>query len=237
MAQPGDIVELVIDDVAFGGAGVGHIDGLAVFVPFAIEGERVKARVTTVKKRFAVSELVSVETTSTDRVKPVCPWFGRCGGCQYQHIAYPRQLEIKRRQLSNALQRIGGVGEDRGIAAMPAAPRHYGYRNKITLHGIEPRGYVATDNRTILPIESCPLASDPINERLRSLARNIPGSGDVVLRSDGKGNVRVFRDGGPPQGTIEECIAGKSLRVPVQGFFQVNVPVAEQMLEWTAQAP
>src|SRR5207245_6659780 len=100
-------VELQIDDVAFGGNGVGRANGKVVFVPFTIDGERVRARIVREKKQFAEAELDEVLERSPQRTTPPCPYFGRCGGCRYQHIEYAHQLELKRRQVEQALRRIG----------------------------------------------------------------------------------------------------------------------------------
>ena len=101
------VVDLKIEDIAFGGKGVGRERGKAVFVPYTIEGEIVSAEIVREKKQFAEAELIEVKESSPDRVEPECPYFGRCGGCAYQHVSYEHQLAIKWRQVRDALQRIG----------------------------------------------------------------------------------------------------------------------------------
>src|ERR687883_207294 len=100
-------VELVIDDVAFGGKGVSRHNGKAVFVPYTIDGEKVTAEIVREKKQFAEAELVELRQLSAYRVAAPCPYFGRCGGCAYQHIQYEHQLAIKERQVRDVLHRIG----------------------------------------------------------------------------------------------------------------------------------
>src|SRR5207249_6605658 len=119
------IVDLKIADIAFGGKGVAHENGKAVFVPYTIEGETVSAEIVREKKQFAEAELVEVKQSSPDRVEPQYPYFGRCGGCAYQHIRYEHQLAIKWRQVRDALQRIGKVKE---VAMRPIipSPKQYG---------------------------------------------------------------------------------------------------------------
>src|SRR5688572_25366771 len=95
MLQPGQNVSFTIHDIAFGGDGVGRLDEFVVFVPFVALGEEVEVELTEVKKNFARARLVRVIKPSPDRVDAPCPYFGACGGCQYQHIAYERQLELK----------------------------------------------------------------------------------------------------------------------------------------------
>src|SRR5258708_22192520 len=127
------IVDLRIEDVAFGGKGVGRESGKAVFVPYTIEGETVSVEIVRDKKQFAEAELVDVKESSPHRVAPRCPYFGRCGGCAYQHIEYEHQLAIKRRQVRDGLQRIGKL-KGAPLRAIISSPEQYGYRNRITVH-------------------------------------------------------------------------------------------------------
>src|SRR6202140_2066561 len=100
-------VDLKIKDVAFGGKGVGRWNRKAVSVTFTIDGEVISAQITHEKKQFAEAELVDLQERSPHRVNPECPYFGRCGGCSYQHIDYEHQLAIKWRQGGDVLQRMG----------------------------------------------------------------------------------------------------------------------------------
>src|SRR5258706_8793122 len=104
-------VELVIDDIAFGGKGVGRSEGKGVFVPFTIERERVAARIVREKKSLAEADLVTVLEASSERAIPPCPYFGRCGGCSYQHMRYEHQLHWKARQGAQAPPRSGKIPE------------------------------------------------------------------------------------------------------------------------------
>src|SRR4030095_5497334 len=100
-------VDLKIEDIAFGGKGVARDNGKAVFVPFTIEGESVFAKITREKKQFAEAEIVDLREKSPRRVEPPCPYFGRCGGCAYQPLAYAHQLEMKERRGGDCLPLIG----------------------------------------------------------------------------------------------------------------------------------
>src|ERR1700709_2643464 len=92
--------QLTIIDIAFGGEGVGRLDDFVIFVPFVLIGEEVEAEVTELKKRFARARLIKVLRASPDRAQPLCPYFGECGGCQYQHMSYDVQLSVKQKQIS-----------------------------------------------------------------------------------------------------------------------------------------
>src|SRR6266487_6721156 len=95
---PGQKLVVSVEDIAFGGEGVARLDDFVIFVPFVLVGEDVEVEVVEVKKRFARARLVRVMKASPDRVTPPCQYFGDCGGCQYQHIAYETQLVLKHRQ-------------------------------------------------------------------------------------------------------------------------------------------
>src|SRR3989449_3726200 len=121
MTKPrrGDILELVIDDLAFGGEGVGRVSGYVVFVRGAVPGDRVRATLVDARSRFGRAVIESIETPSPDRVELPCPYFGRCGGCRLQHVAYPAQLAFKEKQGRGCLKRLGGLG---GFELRPLLP-------------------------------------------------------------------------------------------------------------------
>jgi len=163
------LVDLKIEDVAFGGKGVARDEGKAVFVPYTIEGEIVSAEIVRAKKQFAEAELVEVKQSSPDRVAPECQYFGRCGGCAYQHIGYEHQLSIKWRQVRDALQRIGKL-KDVPMRPIIPSPRPYAYRNRITVHALDGViGFFRRDSHRLIDIERCPISSDEVNRGLAEL--------------------------------------------------------------------
>jgi tRNA/tmRNA/rRNA uracil-C5-methylase (TrmA/RlmC/RlmD family) len=184
------IVDLQIEDVAFGGKGVGRDHGKAVFVPLTIDGEAISAKITREKKQFAEAELVEVRKSSPDRVEPPCPYFGRCGGCAYQHIDYAHQVEIKSRQVRDILGRIGKL-EKVPMRLIIPSPVAYGYRNRVTVHAQDGViGYFQRDSRHLIDVERCPIAMDEVNRELEDLReRNVP-DGHYTLRA--RSGPRVF---------------------------------------------
>src|SRR6478752_4450315 len=160
------VVDLKIEDVAFGGKGVAREQGKAVFVPYTIDGELVSAEIVREKKQFGEAELVEVKQSSPNRVAPQCPYFGRCGGCAYQHIDYEHQLAIKWRQLRDALQRIGKL-KDVPMRSIVPSPRQYAYRNRITVHAQDGViGFFRRDSHRLIDIECCPISRDEVNRAL-----------------------------------------------------------------------
>jgi 23S rRNA (uracil1939-C5)-methyltransferase len=185
------VVDLKIEDIAFGGKGVAREQGKAVFVPYTIESELVSAEIVREKKQFAEAELVEVKQASPDRVEPQCPYFGRCGGCAYQHISYEHQLAIKWRQVRDALQRIGKL---KNVPMRPiiASPKQYGYRNRITVHAEEGViGFYRRDSHQLLDVEACPISSDEVNGALADL-RSQPRVRDGHYALRASASARVF---------------------------------------------
>jgi 23S rRNA (uracil1939-C5)-methyltransferase len=178
MGKPrrGDRVDVTIDDLAFGGEGVGRLDGYVMFVPAGLPGDRVRVHVTETRARYGRGVIEEVLTRSPDRVDPPCPYFGRCGGCRLQHLAYPAQLAFKEKQVRDCLERLGDVA---GFELRPilAAPDAYGYRNKmeftVAAEGGEPIVglHVADRYDAVLDIERCLLQSDTMNTTLDEVRR------------------------------------------------------------------
>ena len=174
--------ELQIHDVAFGGKGVARDEGKAVFVPFTIDGERVTAEIVREKKQFADAELVEVKESSPHRVAPACPYFGRCGGCSYQHINYEHQLELKARQVEQAMRRIGRLA-DVPMRKIVPSPLPYGYRNRITVHAQDNVvGFYRRDVHELMDIERCPIATPTVNDALAQLRAERVRDGHYTLR-------------------------------------------------------
>lgn len=221
---------VTIRDVAFGGDGVGRIDDVAVFVPFALEGEEVLVEIVQVHARFARARIVEVRKLSPHRAIPPCPWFGVCAGCQYQHMDYAEQLRVKEEQIRALFQRIGGM-TDIPLEPIIPSPRPYGYRTKITLHGPGQPAYIAHDNATRVEIESCPIARDELNEALQQWKAAHPDGlqdGDELqLRLDADGQVWTPDSAGDQW--VAQQVLGRSFDMPVSSFFQVNPEVAERM--------
>jgi len=176
-------VELKIDDVAFGGKGVARDAGKAVFVPFAIDGERVTARIVREKKQFADAELIEVLEPSPERAQPECPYFGRCGGCSYQHISYAHQLTLKARQVEQAMRRIARLADPPMRPIVPS-PLSYAYRNRITVHAQDDVvGFYRRDVHELMDITECPIAMPEVNKALAELRATRPRDGHYSLRA------------------------------------------------------
>lgn len=159
--------------------------GWVVMVPFALPGERVRARVFRNHQNYSEADLVEVLTPSPHRIAPRCPLFGRCGGCQYQNLAYAEQLRWKQRQVRELLQHLAGL--DCAVAPVIGSPREFGYRSKITPHFSTgnrrpetgeseplPIGFLRQGSRhDIVDVPRCEIATEAINAKLTELRTEV----------------------------------------------------------------
>ncbi|HOX56314.1 MAG TPA: class I SAM-dependent RNA methyltransferase [Verrucomicrobiota bacterium] len=186
----GDRLSLTVEDIAFGGEGVARAQGFVVFVGFAAPGEVVEVEVTELRKRFARAKLLRVVRRSPHRVEPICPLFGQCGGCQYQHLAYPVQLLLKHKQIANLFERVGRL--DPGlIAPVIPCPKPHGYRNRIMVRSQWDKpnqrlnlGFIRADSRLVVDLEECKIAEPALNDQIKYVRAHPPPRGGikVVLR-------------------------------------------------------
>ena len=198
MAKPhrGDVLDITIDDLAFGGEGVGRVHGYVMFVRGGLPGDQLRVKVTETRGRYGRSVIESVTQASPHRVPAPCPYFGRCGGCRLQHLDYAAQLTFKEKQVRDCLERLGATADFELRPILPA-PDAYGYRNKMEFTVVGPGGatviglHEADRYDVVLEIERCLLQSETMNTLLAEVRRQTreraltvydPESGQGLLR-------------------------------------------------------
>ena len=159
-------LELTIDGVTLEGAGIGRVDGFALFVPGALARERVRVHVIKVTPSYAVGKLLEVVEPSPHRVEPLCPVYDKCGGCVFGHVSYAEELRIKERQVADALTRLGGLSEVplRPIVGMDGPER---YRNKGAFpYGMTDSGpafgFYAPRSHRLVPVKDCCIEQEKV---------------------------------------------------------------------------
>jgi 23S rRNA (uracil1939-C5)-methyltransferase len=169
-------IQLTLDRVAHGGAALGRCEGRVVFVEGAIPGETVQASITEDKGRFAHARLVEVISPSPARVTPRCPHVPECGGCQWQHIAYPQQLALKTDVVRDQLTRIAGVA-DPSVRPTKASPFAWGYRNRVafSVSDDDRLGFQRAASHDVIPIDECHIADARIMAVYDDLDLDLPG--------------------------------------------------------------
>ena len=169
-------LELRIDSLAYGGSGVARANGFVVFVRRGLPGDRVRARVTKVKRNHAEALAVEVVEAGAPRVDAPCAHFPECGGCRFQDLAYEAQVEAKERQVRDALQRIGGL-ESAPLEPIVPAVEQFHYRNKLEYSFTDtPEGPALGFHRAgrwdeVLEIERCWLTTD-LGNAIRNTVRD-----------------------------------------------------------------
>src|SRR5438477_21341 len=199
MAAPvtkGEELELDVDSLAYGGNGVARLDGFVVFVRRGLPGDRVRARVTKVKRNHAEALAVDVLSPGPQRVDAPCEHYPACGGCRFQDLAYEAQVEQKQRQVDDSLRRLGGIAEPPLEEIVPAESIFH-YRNKLEYSFTRtPAGAALGFHKAgrwdeVLEIERCWLTSDlgnAIRNRVRDWARE--ERLEAYSQADGSGYLR-----------------------------------------------
>jgi 23S rRNA (uracil1939-C5)-methyltransferase len=195
----GERVELRLDGIAHGGEAFGQDRGRVVFVPFAIPGERVRVELLEEKPRWARARLIEILDPSPDRIDPPCPYFGpgKCSGCQWQHIAYERQANLKQELVADQLRRLGHISEppvpDVIVLARPGVEERavteadvlsFGYRNqaRFVVDANGKLGYRRAMTHDVIPVDRCLLLHERLDDLLGALDVVWPSMTGVTLR-------------------------------------------------------
>ncbi len=256
----GEQIQITVTDIAFGGDGVGRTpDGGVIFVPYTAVGDEILATVTQVRKNFARGQIATIIKPAHERCEAHCRLYGKCVGCQYQHLDYAAEFAAKQKQLRDLLRRIGGFVDLPEFDVAYAAPQQYGYRNKLRLEptfmelpGVEGKrlayGYYGSDNQTIIRVTNCPLACDVINNGIIDAIHSDWGKankkkkgkderpGAITLRATADGALAYYFGYAPKRVPwLRERLNDLEYSVPLGSFWQVNPAVAGQLVARVAQ--
>lgn len=245
--------EITVEKLVYGGEGLGRLEGRAVLAPCVLPGERVRVRSVAEKPGLVRAALLEVLNASPERAAPACPYFARCGGCQYQHASYERQLSFKRAILEDQLRRIGKLEPPAEIGAVGGEP--WGYRNRVQLRiAGGALGYRAAQSHKLCAIEKCPIASPAINGAIATLRAMLRDSRwprfiravelftnetemQVNVLESERPVARRFFDWCAEQfpgfvaDALEYSAAGHTWRVSRGSFFQVNRFLIDRLVE------
>lgn len=226
-------ITLRITDLSRGGAGVGRDEqGQVVFVRWTAPGDLVRARIIGVKKRFIQGELIEVLEPSSLRIEPRCKVFGRCGGCDWQHLAYDLQWKKKKEGVLHALSRT--QVEYTGSWEEFPAKLQWSYRNRIQLRGQSGRvGFYGIRSRQLVPIERCEIAREELNEKLPDIralgAKRTEPEYKVELEVGQSGEVRDFWNARHAAGGFRQVHDEQNLLL--QSWVRSHVPASRVILD------
>ncbi len=257
-----DEFEVIPSACVYGGDALARLpDGRAVFIPFALPGEKCRIRLTEDKERFARGELIEVLSPSPLRIVPRCQHFKDCGGCHYQHINYLEQLNIKQAILKEQLERIGKLSDPPVRETIPS-PEIWNYRNQIQfqISATGQPGFSRHRSNQIVPIQECHLPEESLNEIWPALdLEYIPGLDRISLRTGEEGqDILLVLETSDPEGMefsvdlpLSAVLQGPDDQVILAGddftivqvhdfpfvvsagsFFQVNTYMAELLIDY-----
>ncbi|MEX2031914.1 MAG: class I SAM-dependent RNA methyltransferase, partial [Dehalococcoidia bacterium] len=245
-------IEVTLTGFAAGGKAVGHAaDGRVVFVEYALPGERVIAEITDDRPSFIEATAVLVLEASEDRVIPRCQYFGKCGGCQLQHVDYARQLELKADVVRDQLRRIGRFTAEEAAALvrpMLGMDEPWGYRNhnRFTVRRDGEIGFMQRGTHHFMRIDECLIAHPRVNEVLQVAQERTMQARQLTVRvgvntEDEMVQPRLqWRPGHGGQDRRDriasgqqhytEALNGIPYRISGPAFFQVNTVQAERLV-------
>ncbi len=209
-AAADEVLDLVIDKLVTGGAGLARHEGQAVFVPLAAPGDRVRARVVQRKRGFMQAELVEVVEPGPSRREAPCPYYGQCGGCDLQHLEPAAQREAKAAIVLDCFQRLARLDVASLLEGPEATGGDLGYRNRIRLyaHPAGPLGLMQRGTNTVVPLDGCLLMPEEFNRDILPWLRTLPPVEQVLVRMDGRGRFLVSLFGPPARLKMLKKILG-----------------------------
>ena len=226
-------MKLDIERVAHGGVCVAHApDGRVVFVRHALPGEQVRVTVTEERRSYLRADAVEIVTPAAARVQPPCPWAGpgRCGGCDWQHVALDEQRRLKAAVVREQLQRIGGIDREVEVEAVPGAADglHWRTRMRLAVDDDGRAGLRKHRSHDVIAIDDCLIAVAAARVP-DVVARTWPAGSEVSIDVSSAGERAIAI--GTPDELLTEHAAGRDWAVPVGGFWQVHPAAAEVLAE------
>ncbi len=224
-------IDVRIEKLIYGGEGLAHHEGQTVFVPFVLPDESVSIEPMEKRKKFIRGRVAQIKTPSADRAAAPCPYFGVCGGCNYQHIPYELQLQYKAEILRETLSRLGRVHWDGPI--VPHASPPFGYRNRVQWkigsdeRGSPAIGYFQAGTQKLCAIEQCPIASPGLNDTLGAIA-NLLETGKLPA---GLREIEAFADHDDDRLLLNLGVdAANGASAEMDALFRSALPSAETLL-------
>ena len=234
-------LELRIESVTNLGLGIARDNGWVIQVPFVIPGELILARIYRNHKNYSDADCIKILTSSPDRVEAKCDLFGTCGGCQYQSVAYEKQLEWKAAQVKECFEKIGGL--ELQVQPVIPSPKTYGYRSKLTPHYEKNRegvprklGFLKYGSRRILvDVPHCPIATSAIGHALPSAREELfetakkNKGGTLLLRDTQEGVITN------PNQLATERVRDLVFQFKAGEFFQNNPFILPQLVDYVIE--
>jgi 23S rRNA (uracil1939-C5)-methyltransferase len=246
-------MEVTIERILPGGLGLAHAEGRTIMVALATPGDHLRVRVDRVKGNVSFAVIEEILTPSAQRVEPPCPFFGRCGGCDFQQMNYQAQLDAKLEIIRDCLRRLARIEKVPDFQITPAAnPWHYRSRAQWQYDSVRQRlGYFESGSRNVCDVAECAVLAQPLQDTLAGLREQMAGGslpevrdfravvGDegVSISPPVRSNSPTVKEGSDPihRGNevrdITRTIHGESYRLNAESFFQANDRLLPQLID------
>jgi 23S rRNA (uracil1939-C5)-methyltransferase len=239
LPRAGETLEVEIERIVPGGAGMAHARGLTIFVPLAAAGDLLRVSVERVKGRVAFATLTEIVAAGRERIEPPCPYFGRCGGCDFQQLTYEAQLAAKVEIIRDCLRRIARLTPPGEISITPS-PAQWRYRSRARWqHDARARhlGYYELASHRVVDVAECPVVVPELQGALSRLRESVTGR-EARTEETREFEAVAGDDGVSLEPPLEErdagervrSIAGESYRFDAACFFQINHALLESLV-------
>jgi len=213
-----------VEKVIPGGDGLIRVDGKVFFIPGVLPGEIIDFEVISEGKKFSRGAVTAINQPSPDRTGPICEYYGRCGGCNLQHLDYQSQLQLKTSFVREHFQRLAGISLQEDFFFVPS--REQSYRNRVQFHKSgDFTGFKERAGESVIPVSHCPILVDPLNtflsesDPLKQERETFFGDGERYWRESVSDVITVHID-------------SKPVKFRADLFFQSNLSVLPELLRF-----
>jgi len=243
----GDCLEVTVERILPGGLGLAHAEGRTLFVALSAPGDHLRVQIERVKGTVAFASIREIIEASKVRIEPPCPYFGSCGGCDFQQMDYEAQLAAKVDIIKDCLRRIGRIEKPPEFQIV-AAPNQWHYRSRAQWQYDSARrrlGYFESGSRRVCDVAECAVLVPALQTELEQMRermiagaiaddvrhfRAIAGDDDVSILDD-KGRNPTVRTSATAAITISRTIIGETYELDAENFFQTNADLLPQLID------
>lgn len=235
----GDVLDVRVEKIVPRGLGLAFAENLTVLVPLAAPGDELRVAIRDIKKRTAFADIVTVTRAGDRRVVPKCELYGRCGGCDMQHMDYRAQLDAKKDMLRDCLSRIGKIEFDGEILMVPC-PQPFGYRSRARWHLDRQQrtfGFYARESHDVIDVAHCPILTPGLQSSLEYLREStnwdaiLSDSSTVEAASGEEGRVSVHSsESSETSAELSFTVAGETYSFSAEAFFQANKSLIAELI-------
>jgi 23S rRNA (uracil1939-C5)-methyltransferase len=232
-----DTVEVKIERILPGGVGLAHADGWTLFVHLAAPGDLVRVVIERTKGKIAFAAIKEIITPGTARIEPPCPYFGRCGGCDFQQLNYETQLQTKVEIIRDCLHRLGGFETVPEITIHPS-PHEWHYRARANWQvdqASRQLGYFERGSNQVCDVEFCAVLAPELQKTLEGVRQQLSQGavfGKNIEAVAGDAAISVASDTGELETkVVSRAIASETYQFSAAGFFQINHELLQPIIE------